>query len=183
MQVRSGCTYIENDLTRLCDISSTCCYPSRHLFNELCLSSLPVYSEGSWRLSTQPLCCRHMSAHFWLRVASIILLSSFAQFFTNELGHAIIHLSIVGFPARGDCLRRVHINAMHCKVFPRPISSAIIHLKSLVLVWRTNPVWSHKPVLILNSQSSRTPVQELTRSLAHTTTGNPNYEHTLTPST
>ena len=55
-------------------------------------------------------------------------LSSLAQFLTKLLGQAMMHLSIVGFPACGDCLRRVHINAMHCNVFPRPISSAMIHL-------------------------------------------------------
>lgn len=56
------------------------------------------------------------------------LLSSFAQFFTKLLGQAIMHLSMVGFPERGDCFRRVHMSAMHCRVFPKPISSAMIHL-------------------------------------------------------
>ena len=52
--------------------------------------------------------------------------SSLAQFFTRLLGHAMMHLSMVGFPARGDCFNSVHMRAIHCKVFPRPISSAIM---------------------------------------------------------
>lgn len=41
------------------------------------------------------------------------LLSSFAQFRTRLLGQTMMHLSIVGFPLCGDCLRRVYISEIH----------------------------------------------------------------------
>jgi hypothetical protein len=59
--------------------------------------------------------------------------NSFAQFRTKLAGHAITHFSIVGFPGLGDCLRSVQSKAMHCMVFPRPISSAMIHLVFAIL--------------------------------------------------
>jgi hypothetical protein len=45
-------------------------------------------------------------------------LSSFPQFRTRLLGHTMIHLSIVPLPATGDCLRSVHMRAMHWRVLP-----------------------------------------------------------------
>jgi hypothetical protein len=53
--------------------------------------------------------------------------SSFAQFLTKLEGQAMTHFSIEGLPGWGDCLSNVHRRAMHCSVFPRPISSAMIH--------------------------------------------------------
>lgn len=57
----------------------------------------------------------------------LTLPSSLAQFFTRLEGHAMMHFSMVGFEGRGDCLTSVQRRAMHWRVFPRPISSAIIH--------------------------------------------------------
>lgn len=44
--------------------------------------------------------------------------SSFPQFRTRLLGQTTMALSMVPFPETGDCLSRVHMRAMHCRVFP-----------------------------------------------------------------
>ncbi len=45
---------------------------------------------------------------------SVDVPSSFAQFLTRLDGQAITHFCIVDLPASGDCLSKVHINAIHC---------------------------------------------------------------------
>ena len=41
------------------------------------------------------------------------LTSSFAQFLTKLEGQAMTHFWIVGFPASGDCLSKVHMSVIH----------------------------------------------------------------------
>lgn len=56
--------------------------------------------------------------------------SSLAQFLTKLEGHAMMHFSIVGFRACGDCLRRVHMRAMHWRVCVRRIQQVYCAYRS-----------------------------------------------------
>jgi len=73
-------------------------------------------------------------------LAKYSLPSSLAQFPTSEVGHATIAFSHVGFPAIGDCFNKVHSRAMHCNVFPAPVSSILLESRRVA-----HPDPSHQP--------------------------------------
>ncbi|KAH3681718.1 hypothetical protein WICPIJ_007320 [Wickerhamomyces pijperi] len=81
-------------------------------------------------------CCKALTTSFGFVVLPSIakgvtapspshLTNSLAQFLTKEEGHTTMALSMDFFPL-GPCLSKVHIKAIHCKVLPNPISSAMI---------------------------------------------------------
>ena len=114
-------------LTWLCDVPAGSCHPSIDLLNQLCFCAFPIDGKSARCFLTQPFDYHGISV--CRRGLENIGPNSFAQLRTRLLGHAIMHFSMVGFPARGDCFKSVNMSAIHCSVLPRPISSAMIDLK------------------------------------------------------
>lgn len=121
-------SFIRHDHDWLSHVATSCSYPSRNSGKSICFGTLSINGQRGYSSNAQPLDYRRGNVSRVLvdRISTNVLPSSFAQFLTRLEGQAMMHFSIVGLPARGLCFNRVHRSAMHWRVLPRPISSAIM---------------------------------------------------------